>query len=225
MYAKVRYPFFLNLPCCYRPHSEGMGRVLFSQMSVSPNYGGGGHTPIQSTGSTPVHQDSMEVALLPPPIKTEWGMGVPPPPMSGLDGGTTPSRLDGGTPLSGLGGGTTPPPPPPPIRRQSSRVSTCYAVGGMPLAFTQEDFLVYHCKKWPYKLGLTVRCFRTLLLELWSWHGNAWRRTLDPHISGRHTERSCVSHINQSPFYREKGPASIHSSRRCESFTWTLLWP
>ena len=31
--------------------------------------------------------------------------------------------------------------PPPPIR-QSSIASTCYAAGGMPLAFTQEDFLV-----------------------------------------------------------------------------------
>ena len=30
---------------------------------------------------------------------------------------------------------------PPPIR-QSSIASTCYAAGGVPLAFTQEDFLV-----------------------------------------------------------------------------------
>ena len=32
--------------------------------------------------------------------------------------------------------------PPPPVRRQISIASPCYAVG-MPLAFTQEDFLVY----------------------------------------------------------------------------------
>ena len=32
---------------------------------------------------------------------------------------------------------------PPPIRRLSSKVSNCYAVGGMPLAFTQEDFHVW----------------------------------------------------------------------------------
>ena len=31
---------------------------------------------------------------------------------------------------------------PPPPGRRSSTVSTCYAAGGMPLAFTQEDFLV-----------------------------------------------------------------------------------
>ena len=30
----------------------------------------------------------------------------------------------------------------PPISRQSSIESTCYVAGGMPLAFTQEDFLV-----------------------------------------------------------------------------------
>ena len=49
-----------------------------------------------------------------------WLMGVtpPPPPLSGLDGIT----------------------PPPPFRRQSSRASTCYTAGGMPLVFTQEDF-------------------------------------------------------------------------------------
>ena len=40
-------------------------------------------------------------------------------------------------------------PPPPPSRdgippRQNSRASTCHAAGGMPLAVTQEDFLV--CK-------------------------------------------------------------------------------
>ena len=31
---------------------------------------------------------------------------------------------------------------PSPVRRQSSIASTCYMAGGMPLAFTQEDFLV-----------------------------------------------------------------------------------
>ena len=49
----------------------------------------------------------------PPTIMTGWG--VPPPWLDGV--------------------------PPPPIR-QNSTASTCYAAGGMPLAFTQEDFLV-----------------------------------------------------------------------------------
>ena len=55
-----------------------------------------------------------------PPIKT-W-LGYPPP----WDG-VPPPTWDGVPPL-----------PP----RQSSIASTCYAAGGMPLAFTQEDFLV-----------------------------------------------------------------------------------
>ena len=49
-----------------------------------------------------------------------------------------------GVPWPGLdgGGGTWGNPPYPPTR-QSSIASTCYAGGGMPLAFTQEDFLVF----------------------------------------------------------------------------------
>ena len=51
--------------------------------------------------------------------------------------GGTPSYVWTGTALSRTGWGT-----PHTIRRQSSMASTCYVVGGMPLAFTQEDFLV-----------------------------------------------------------------------------------
>ena len=60
------------------------------------------------------------------PPHHDW-MGYPPP-RPGLDG-----RGDGtpGTPPTMIGWGTPPP---------SS--STCYASGGVPLAFTQEDFLV-----------------------------------------------------------------------------------
>ena len=91
------------------------------------------------------------------PIQCLDGGGVPRS-MSGWGG--TPSQVwVGGYPITGLGGipsqvwmGV----PPtmtgwgtphhdwigyPPIR-QSSIVSTCYTAGGMPLAFTQEDFLV-----------------------------------------------------------------------------------
>ena len=64
----------------------------------------------------------------------DW-MGVPP---LRLDGGTPPPNLDWVPPIR-AGWGYPPPPLP---RRQSSRASTCYAAGGMPLAFTQEDFLV-----------------------------------------------------------------------------------
>ena len=45
-------------------------------------------------------------------------------------------------------------PTPRPVRRQSSIANTCYAAGGMPLAFTQEDFLVV----WPFILNHTGNC-------------------------------------------------------------------
>ena len=58
-------------------------------------------------------------------------------PVPGLGRGGTPSQVwVGGYPVPGLGS-----PPPPPIA-QSSIASTCYAAGGVPLAFTQENFLV-----------------------------------------------------------------------------------
>ena len=69
-------------------------------------------------------------------VHTSTGGGYPQP---GLDGG----RGTWGNPppaRSGWCGGGTPSTPPP--IGQSSIVSTCYAAGGMPLAFTQEDFLV-----------------------------------------------------------------------------------
>ena len=102
-----------------------------------------------------------------------WMVGVPQP---GLDGGGVPRLgLDGGggTPVrSGWWGGYPARsgwwgegtlarsgwypryPPPPPL--DSSIASTCYAASGMPLAFTQEDFLVY------YK----VRC---IILQIYGW--------------------------------------------------------
>ena len=108
--------------------SKEWGKVLFSQVSVCSHLGEGG-TPIRLTLGTPPHQDWMGV----PPIRTGWGY----PPVG--TGWGTPTCWDWrGVPPLGLDWGT-----PPPIRRQNSRVSTCYAAGGMPLAFTQEDFLVY----------------------------------------------------------------------------------
>ena len=90
------------------------------------------------------------------------GWGVPHP-RSGRGGGCTPSQVwTGGTPSQVWMGGYLGYPPQPgldgvpsPPHRQSSIASTCYAAGGMPLAFTQEDFLVIHtfpkenCCNWP----------------------------------------------------------------------------
>ena len=62
-------------------------------------------------------------------------MGGSPPARSGWWGGTQGT----GTPRPGLDGGGIPGVSP---TRQSSIANTCCAAGGMPLAFTQEDFLV-----------------------------------------------------------------------------------
>ena len=79
------------------------------------------------------------------------------PPQQGLDGGGYPGYpparsgwcwvpqvwMVGVPPWPGLDGGGYPGYPHiPPTIRQNSIVSTCYPAGGMPLAFTQEDFLV-----------------------------------------------------------------------------------
>ena len=60
-------------------------------------------------------------------------------PISGPGGGT-PSQVQGGYPISGLGRYPISGPGYPP--RQISIASSFYVAGGMPLAFTQEDFLV-----------------------------------------------------------------------------------
>ena len=85
------------------------------------------------------HQDWMRY----PPHHQDW-MGYPPTQVW-MVGGTphqdwmrypptqgTPTRNGWGTPHPGLDGGGTPAPPP---IRQSSIASTCYATGGVPLAF------------------------------------------------------------------------------------------
>ena len=90
------------------------------------------------------------------PSSLGWGV---PPSLDGLDevtsrgdGGTTTPYPESGYPLSSwlgcplsrywgtpivLDGGAPPP------GRQSNTASTCYMAGGMPFAFTKEDFLVW----------------------------------------------------------------------------------
>ena len=93
------------------------------------------------------------------------GMGYP------LDlGWGTPLDLGPSTPPD-LGPGTpqtwdwVPPPPDQVWIRQSSTASTCYAAGGVPLAFTQGDFLVCFCKYIRFQLCDTSLIF-TLFLQL-----------------------------------------------------------
>ena len=111
------------------PASEGWRKVMFS---LCPPFGGG--TPSQVwVGGTLARSGWWGDT----PSQV-WVGGTQP----GLDGGGYPGQVwMVGVPQPGLDGGGYPGYPPPPIR-QSSIVSTCYAAGGMPLAFTQEDFLV-----------------------------------------------------------------------------------
>ena len=84
----------------------------------------------------------------------QWG-GVRVPPRGGTQSGPGPGTPPGGGPGTPPGGGTrsgpgpgTPPQGGYPVRwgggvpGQDNRRSTHYTAGGMPLAFTQEDFLV-----------------------------------------------------------------------------------
>ena len=126
-------------PPCIRRMTEGN---IFSLSTLEGGEGGGyphptwqEEYPIWLTGGRYPHLDDRVV----PPYGW-WGVPC----------GTLPYRTGWGTPSwdymelhpLGLDGGT--PAPPPPHRRQSSRASTCYAAGGLPPAFTQENFLVWH---------------------------------------------------------------------------------
>ena len=135
--------FILSAYSCYRPHLKD-GKVMFSQVSVHSHLRG---TPVP--GSFPGH----------------WSQVISGVPQSWLgevlhDGAPCWPGQDLGTLQPSSGWGTPPPrtgvPPgqvrmgyPPPHgldwgnpTGQKNRASTCYAAGGMPLASTQEDFLV-----------------------------------------------------------------------------------
>ena len=114
-------------------------------------------TPYQEDGVPPI-QVQVRIGVspigrkgLPPPIGR---MEVPPVKVPGQDRGYFHARSGWGYPpvsrmgihpfrsghRSGQGGGTP---------NQNSIACTCYAVGGMPLAFMQEDFLVsFSCSYW-----------------------------------------------------------------------------
>ena len=122
----------------YRPHPKDDGKVLFSVCQSTP--GGVPHPYPSPSLSIPVGGgtwSSLGQGGI-PQSSLGWGGGVPQPWMGGypnLGLGGTPT-LDRGVPHLMSGGGT----PGTPLRI----ASTCYgyAAGGVPLAFTQEDFLV-----------------------------------------------------------------------------------
>ena len=138
------------------PWQEGSPSFLTVEVPLSFLMWG---TPILPDGDTPLLPDG-GTPILPDRGYPHQGVNPCPDQVPGQDGGyphgldwmgVLPLGLDGVLPPSGLDGGISSPPPVspgwgyPPPSRQSSRASTCYAVGGMPLAFTQDDFLVTFC--------------------------------------------------------------------------------
>ena len=99
------------------------GGTLGYLLSRSHPRSGWGVPPVQTWEGYPISW----MGAAPFQVRSHVRIGVPP------------SRTGWGTPhpWSRTGWGT-----PLPIRRQVSIVSTCYVAGGMPLMFTQEDFLV-----------------------------------------------------------------------------------
>ena len=150
----------------YRPRTYVRREVMFSQVCVCSTFGVGGYHRLMMGflvilgnvclftlgGGTPSPSLSIPVWGGGYPIQP-WTEGYPNPaldrggiPQSNLGcGGTLIQALNRGVPWTGgypipcLGGYPRYPPPPPP-----RIASTCYgyAAGGVPLAFTQEDFLV-----------------------------------------------------------------------------------
>ena len=168
----INVGLFLNLPTpptpsekklpCLPPTSEGWGNVI---VSVCPHLQGGGGTPSEVWMGVPYLRSRWGGD----PYPSLDGRGNPIPgsdgwyPIPGLDEGVPHARsewdvrhsADGGYPHPRSGCGVPPPPSttgwgthlfksgwvPPPL--PISKASTCYAVGGVPLAFTQDDFFVY----------------------------------------------------------------------------------
>ena len=91
--------------------------------------------------------------------------------------------------------------PPPPVR-QSNTANTCYMVGNMPLAYTQEDFLVIKCFHFQHKFGislLTLRSFEKFQQKI-DLPPSGIELTM-PIITG--LEFSCLTHSANLPFLAE----------------------
>ena len=124
------------------PASKRWGNVLFSVcLSVHTSTG---RVPHPRSGGYP-HPRSGWWGYLGYPLARSgwWGYPGYPPGQVWMVGVWVPARpglegVPGVPPMTRTGWGT---PHPLPIR-QSRIASTCYVAGGMPLAFTQEDFLV-----------------------------------------------------------------------------------
>ena len=140
-----------------RPRSRWGGGVCTpSQVWVGgypvPCLGGGGVHHLRSRWGVPHSRSWWGVPHLRsgwgvPHLRSGWWGVLRVPPKPGLDSGGYPGYPPTRSGWWGVPRVPTPPgldgvPPSPPPISQSSIASTCYAVGGVPLAFTQEDFFV-----------------------------------------------------------------------------------
>ena len=78
----------------------------------------------------------------------------------------------------------------PPSPRQNSRANTCYATGGMPLAFTQEDFL--------FLFGFPIFLFSLLVCMIYCELKICWkvRHIVLGYMNTTDTDFVCLSFSN-----------------------------
>ena len=122
----------------YRQHPKDWGRCQFTPRGVPPGPDGGEGYPIcqQGRGGTASCPESHPILMWAVLLSSPDGGGVPlGTPCQDWMGVTPQLELEGYPPLrlDRL--------PPPPHHQEIGRQSS-YAAGSMPLAFTQEDFLV-----------------------------------------------------------------------------------
>ena len=135
--------------CTLRVRST-KGRQCFQGISLSVHTGEGGYPSPRFSPRSLVLDPLKGVTPVPGSFNGHWSQVLSggtqvlvreyPSPIHGipLDRGTLQPRLDWGTPCWDRTG------VPPHAPRQNSRASTFYTEAGVPLAVTQEDFLVHH---------------------------------------------------------------------------------
>ena len=94
----------------------------------------------------------------------------------------------------------------PPTPGDSSTASTCYKAGGMPLAFTQEDFLVYYIISW-----FNLRFRYELMLKCWNENPKE-RPTFQQIVSQMNTHSGKII-FNIFPCWFNTKLSSMHNSR------------
>ena len=170
-WGRYPHPFWQGVPLCFLmgvPHLSIPGQ----DRGVPPSQVKMGGSPIPGQdGGTPIPGQN---AAGYPNTRSEWGV--------------SPSQVRMGVPIPiqvrsqvGMGGGTP---------NRNTTACTFYSAGGMPLAFTQEDFLVicahtilhkcHHHLVW-YKPALLTNRFTVNLRKR---HGT-WRGTLHVPLTGQ----------------------------------------